>query len=118
MKPTLEQVRDVIAAMMEKDSIYWIGEGRDIAEELLAYIDGESPNTPDEWKKGLDDWVYLVTDADGFGDRGPFESRQKAEAWLAEIPEQGICPSQWGKVAPRASYRILTRAQYRASHES
>lgn len=117
MKPTLEQVRDVIDTMVEHGERSWIGEGEEIAKELLDYIDGKSPDTPAEWKRGMDEWVYLVADVyPESGLRGPFNSRQEAETWLAKIPEQGASVSTWGRVSPRASYRVLTREAFKAKY--
>lgn len=112
-KPTLEEVRDVIATMVERSTRGWIGEGEEIATELLDYIDGKNPEALAEWKRGIEEWVYLVTGENPKDVRGPFDSRQEAEEWLAKIPKQGALLSPWGRVASRASYVVLTREEFK-----
>lgn len=110
-KPSLAQVRDLIVTMLDRGH-GWIGEGDEIAEEILDYIDGKNPNALAHWKRVMDDWVYVYAEPDEM--RGPFDSRDKALAFIAELPEHATCPSPWGRTSDRNTYRVLTRDEYKA----
>ena len=112
MKPSLAQVRDLIVTMLEWNRRGWIGEGDEIAREILAYIDGDNPDAIAEWKRGMDDWTYVHAEPDEI--RGPFDSRDEALAFIAQLPERATCPSPWGRTSDRDSYRVLTRDEYKA----
>jgi hypothetical protein len=111
-KPDLAQVRDLVATMIEQSSRCWIGEGEEIAQEVLAYIDGHSPDALTEWKRGMDDWTYLYAESPPQM-RGPFKSRQDALDMLARLPERATSPSPFGPTADRDSYVVLTRDEYK-----
>lgn len=107
MKPTLEQVRQVLAAMLDHADGGWIGEGEDIASELIDYIDGKLPDTPRQWARGLKDRAYLVNIHDPGARRGPFCSREAAERFLAAMPERAVSVSPIGSTDDRANYVVL-----------
>lgn len=115
-RPSLDEVREVIATMVERSERGWIGEGEEIATELLAFIDGHSPNTPTQWKLGMDEWAYIVNPHDPGHTRGPFDSYQKASDFLALMPEYATARSPIGPTANRDSYVVLTRAEYRRAN--
>lgn len=50
VKPTLEEVRDFVRKLVELSHHGWIGEGEEIAQELLDYIDGDNLNVLDPWQ--------------------------------------------------------------------
>lgn len=51
--PTLSEVRELVATMVELSTHGWIGEGEQIAQDLLAYIDGDQ-TIRDEWDAALE----------------------------------------------------------------
>lgn len=112
-KPTLEQVRDLVASMVERAEGGWIGEGEDLAKQLLDYIDGNAPKAPQEWAEGISKRAYLVVLDDPGETRGPFDSSRQARQLLSKLPEEGAEVSPYGSTYPRASYVVMTREEFK-----
>lgn len=112
-KPTLAEVRELLATMLERSTHGWIGEGEDIAREIFEYIDGESPDSPQQWKEGIDKWAYIVKYDDLGATRGPFDSHQQATEFLASMPEKATPISPIGPTADRDSYVVVSREEFR-----
>ena len=112
-KPSIEEIRHLVSIMIERSYSAWIGEGSEIAQELLDYIDGRNPTATAEWEEGMDKWAYIVSTHDPGQRRGPFDSYQKAKDFLASMPEHATARSPIGPTLDRDSYVVMTRAEIR-----